>query len=335
MQNVQRIVHAPIVGDHYVAIDLDGDHNQRQDNRHRDEEIADLEHRPLCVTDGAGPCDQLGCPPEERIGACSDRHAVHLALLDDTAGVGFVSLLLGDRKGFAGECRPFDGSVVARHQPKMMTKSSQRPRKAETNAAASIMKAIGPMKYLTIFSAIPTCFSGSALGPYCACRRATSALSRPFSTSTPSLPSTSVTGIFQDRRHLIARFGAPRIVTAGLVTLGLAGVVALTVVTLSNFHIALILLGLGWNFGFVGATSLLAMAHAPHKRGRIQGLNDMMVFGCVTFASLASGGLMNCSGRNPVEGWNAVNTAMIPFLLLAGAALIWLLRQHRTTRIGA
>jgi hypothetical protein len=55
----------------------------------------------------------------------------------------------------------------------------------------------------------------------------------------------------------------------------------------------------------------------------------MIVFGCVTLASLASGGLMNCSGGTPVDGWNAVNYAMIPFLLLAGAALIWLVSQRR------
>ncbi len=135
--------------------------------------------------------------------------------------------------------------------------------------------------------------------------------------------------------HLIVRFGAPKIMSAGLLILGLAGIVALAGVTLTNFYIALIFLGLGWNFGFVGATSLLASAHAPHERGRVQGLNDMMVFGCVTLASLASGGLMNCSGGTPVDGWNAVNYAMIPFLLLAGAALLWLISQNRRVRSNA
>ena len=127
--------------------------------------------------------------------------------------------------------------------------------------------------------------------------------------------------------HLIVRFGAPKVVTAGLVILGLAGIVAIAGVTLTNFFVSLILLGFGWNFGFIGATSLLATAHGPHERGRVQGLNDMMVFGCVTFASLASGGLMNCSGGSPVEGWNAVNIAMVPFLVLAGGALVWLVRR--------
>lgn len=129
--------------------------------------------------------------------------------------------------------------------------------------------------------------------------------------------------------HLIVRFGAPRIVIAGLAILGVAGVVALAGVTLTNFYLALIFLGIGWNFGFVGATTLLATAHASHERGKVQGMNDMMVFGCVTVASLASGGLMNCSGGTPVDGWNAVNIAMIPFLLLAGGALVWLFTQNR------
>ena len=103
-----------------------------------------------------------------------------------------------------------------------------------------------------------------------------------------------------------------------------SGLVALTGVDLSNFYLALILLGIGWNFGFIGATAMLASAHTSEERGPAQGMNDFMVFGLVTIASLASGGLMNCSGGNPIEGWNAVNYAMIPFLALAFGSLIWL-----------
>ena len=95
-------------------------------------------------------------------------------------------------------------------------------------------------------------------------------------------------------------------------------------VELFNFFGALILLGVGWNFGFIGATAMLADAHGPAERGRVQGLNDMLVFGCVTVASLASGGLMNCTGGSAEAGWAAVNIAMIPLLTLAGGALIWL-----------
>lgn len=129
--------------------------------------------------------------------------------------------------------------------------------------------------------------------------------------------------------HLIARFGVEKIVAAGLIILAGAGAVALQGVELENFFIALVLLGLGWNFGFIGATTMLAGAHDSHEKGRMQGLNDLLVFGGVTMASLASGGLMNCSGGNPVDGWNAVNMAMAPFLVLAGGALMWLVMRPK------
>ncbi|MCW8843124.1 MAG: MFS transporter, partial [Rhodobacteraceae bacterium] len=107
--------------------------------------------------------------------------------------------------------------------------------------------------------------------------------------------------------HLIARFGTEKVVALGLLILAGAGGVALQGVELENFFIALILLGVGWNFGFIGATAMLAGAHEPHERGRMQGLNDLLVFGGVTMASLASGGLMNCSGGTAAIGWTSVN----------------------------
>jgi len=127
--------------------------------------------------------------------------------------------------------------------------------------------------------------------------------------------------------YLITWFGVRKIVAAGLVILGSAGAVAMMGVELEHFFIALILLGVGWNFGFIGATTLLASSHSPQERGRLQGMNDLLVFGGVTVASLASGGLMNCSGGNAQEGWWAVNMAMAPFLALAGGALIWLVMR--------
>jgi MFS family permease len=131
--------------------------------------------------------------------------------------------------------------------------------------------------------------------------------------------------------HLIARFGTTKIVAAGLFILACAGAVALQGVNVENFFLALILLGVGWNFGFIGATTMLASAHNPEEKGIVQGMNDFFVFGGVTVASLSSGGLMNCSGGSPVEGWTAVNIAMVPFLTLAGGALIWLAMQKRRT----
>ena len=137
--------------------------------------------------------------------------------------------------------------------------------------------------------------------------------------------------------HLIVRFGVRTIMATGLFILTAAGLAALAGENLADanqpslisFYAALILLGLGWNFGFIGATTLLTSSHAPHERGVVQGLNDMVVFGSVMLASLASGGLMNCSGSSPIEGWTAVNLAMAPFLVLAGGALVWLSLQSR------
>ena len=132
--------------------------------------------------------------------------------------------------------------------------------------------------------------------------------------------------------HLIARFGTERIIAVGLTILAAAGAVAMAGVQLENFFAALILLGLGWNFGFIGATTMLTSAQRPEERGRLQGLNDLVVFGGVTLASFSSGGLMNCSGGSVQAGWQMVNLAMLPFLVLAGGALIWLYLRPEARR---
>lgn len=129
--------------------------------------------------------------------------------------------------------------------------------------------------------------------------------------------------------YLINRFGVERIIATGLLILAGAGAVGLSGVGLPNFFAALVLLGIGWNFGFIGATTMLAQSHSIEERGRIQGMNDLLVYGGVTFASLSSGGLMNCSGGSPEQGWMAVNLAMAPFLILAIGALVYIWRQPK------
>jgi len=129
--------------------------------------------------------------------------------------------------------------------------------------------------------------------------------------------------------HLIVRFGAEKIIALGLAILASAGLVNMAGLELTNFFGGLILLGIGWNFGFIGATSMLTTAHTPEERGRVQGMNDFLVFGTVTLGSLSSGFLMNGFGANPAEGWAAVNIAMVPLLLLAGVALVWLVNHDR------
>jgi predicted MFS family arabinose efflux permease len=123
--------------------------------------------------------------------------------------------------------------------------------------------------------------------------------------------------------HLISRFGAPLIIVLGLLMLGGCAVFALQGVQIEQFYIALILLGFGWNFGFIGATSMLAGTHAPEERAKVQGLNDFLVFGLVAVASFSSGALMD------QMGWEAVNLAMVPFLVVAGMALIVLAFTQR------
>jgi MFS family permease len=132
--------------------------------------------------------------------------------------------------------------------------------------------------------------------------------------------------------YVIAAIGVERVVGLGLAILTCAGAVALSGVSLPHFYGALVLLGIGWNFGFIGATAMLAGSHRPEERGRVQGMNDLLVFFGVTIASLSSGGLLNCAGGSVVEGWNMVNLAMLPFLVLAGGSLVWLVLRPTPMR---
>ncbi|MEM7497303.1 MAG: MFS transporter [Pseudomonadota bacterium] len=125
--------------------------------------------------------------------------------------------------------------------------------------------------------------------------------------------------------HLIARLGASWVIAMGLAIIAACAVVAAAGIAIENFYIALILLGLGWNFGFIGATSMLADAVAPEDRARVQGINDFAVMAFVVVASASSGVLLNFGG------WEAVQMAIVPGLALAGGALLWfMLRGGRT-----
>ena len=117
--------------------------------------------------------------------------------------------------------------------------------------------------------------------------------------------------------HLIARFGHMRVIGAGLFLLGSCSAIALTGVELPHFYVALVMLGFGWNFGFIGATSLLATAHSPEEQAKVQGINDFFVLGLVAAASFSSGALLHAFG------WSAVQFAVVPSLLVAAAAIAW------------
>jgi cyanate permease len=122
---------------------------------------------------------------------------------------------------------------------------------------------------------------------------------------------------------LIARFGAPRITFIGLVLLIGSGAVALAGIELAHFWISLILLGLGWNFGFIGATSMLTEAQRPEEKARLQAANDLLVFGFVALASLSSGAIFNHLG------WDAVVWVAVPMVATAALTLGWLALSRR------
>lgn len=92
--------------------------------------------------------------------------------------------------------------------------------------------------------------------------------------------------------RLIVRFGAGRVVAAGLLLTGLAAAAGLNGIDVAHFWLTLILLGVGWNFGFVGASALVLECHRPEEKTRVQSLNDFVVFGTMAVGSFASGGLL-------------------------------------------
>jgi len=125
---------------------------------------------------------------------------------------------------------------------------------------------------------------------------------------------------------LIQRFGVLNVIFAGIALLFVCIVAALMGTELLNFWAALFLLGVGWNFMYVGGSALLTECHTPSERAKTQAANDFMVFATMAISSASSGLLLSKSG------WNAVNYGSIPFLLLAAAATSWLMWQRRTGR---
>lgn len=114
---------------------------------------------------------------------------------------------------------------------------------------------------------------------------------------------------------LIHRFGAERIVATGLILLIGCAVVALSGLALWQFWTALILLGLGWNFGFIGATAMVAASYRPSEKGKVQGFHDFVLFGSVACASLMSGMVYNA------WGWTMLNWMVFPVTVLCFVAL--------------
>lgn len=117
---------------------------------------------------------------------------------------------------------------------------------------------------------------------------------------------------------LIARWGAARISAAGMALLAGAAGAGLLGVDFGNFAVGLILLGLGWNFGFIGGTTMLTETYAPEEKNKAEGLNDLLIFVTTALTSLGAGKLLAWFG------WNGVNYAAFPMVVLALAMLVWL-----------
>jgi MFS family permease len=116
---------------------------------------------------------------------------------------------------------------------------------------------------------------------------------------------------------LIARFGVERVVAFGLFLIVTSAIVGLSGTTILHFWIGLVLLGVGWNFGFVGATTMVTECHGPNERNKVQAFNDFLVFGSMAIGSFSSGKLL------ADYGWDAVNGVVIPIVVAAGALLAW------------
>lgn len=124
--------------------------------------------------------------------------------------------------------------------------------------------------------------------------------------------------------HLIARFGTLRVMAAGAIVLFASVAVALHGISVTHFVVALIFLGLGWNFLFIGATHLVTQSYVPAEKAKTQGLNDLLVFSTVALTALTSGMV------HEIAGWEMLNELVLPAIGVAlGAILLlgWVRRQ--------
>ena len=117
--------------------------------------------------------------------------------------------------------------------------------------------------------------------------------------------------------QLIARYGAPKIAAIGMAILIGSAIIGLSGISFGHFAVALILLGLGWNFGFIGGTTMLTSCYTSAERGKVQGANDFIMSAVVAFASFSSGKLLEAAG------WHFINIAIFPIALLALLLIVW------------
>jgi predicted MFS family arabinose efflux permease len=122
---------------------------------------------------------------------------------------------------------------------------------------------------------------------------------------------------------LIGRFGVERITGIGLGLIVLAAVAGIAGITVAHFWTDLVLLGLGWNFAFIGATTMVTQCHRPAERNKVQAFNDFLIFGGMAVSSFSSGQMLE------YFGWAAINEVIFPTIFLVGAMLAWLAARKR------
>jgi MFS family permease len=128
---------------------------------------------------------------------------------------------------------------------------------------------------------------------------------------------------------LIQRFGVLNVMMAGVAAMFGCVAIALSGQLYMNFWLSLVLLGVGWNFMYVGGTTLLTEAYRPAEKAKTQGANEILVFCTTATSSFTSGVLVNAAG------WNTLNYVALPFLAIAGAAALWLALARRAAAAAA
>lgn len=123
---------------------------------------------------------------------------------------------------------------------------------------------------------------------------------------------------------LIARYGVLRVMLSGVILLAAHVAMSLSGTGFFSFASALVLLGVGWNFLYIGGTTLLTEAYLPAERGRAQATNDLLIFGVGLAATLSAGVLLQTAG------WRLMNAYLLPWLVVASMSILWLGRMRRS-----
>ena len=126
---------------------------------------------------------------------------------------------------------------------------------------------------------------------------------------------------------LIVRFGVVRITLIGLALIALCAAVGISGITVAHFWTALVLLGVGWNLAFIGATTMVTRCYRPQERTKVQSFNDFLIFGSMAISSFSSGQMLDHLG------WQAINEVIFPVIFVAGAMLVWLVMRRRAVEV--